>query len=405
MQLITLWRFLFGDREAILTIARSPQALRVGLLFVLGAGLAREYDKESLVNEPWHLLIPFGASLLTSFVLFNLFYWPQRFRASDSPSFASAYRAFLQVFWMTAPMAWLYAIPWERIFESAADATAANLWTLALVSAWRVLLITRVLSVLFGVNAVGAFFAVMLYSTIAAILSLAMLPFPIMNLMGGIQLGESEQLIASIGMFIMMFGPLSVPIWLIGSLIAVGKARPVWQVGKADTEQRGFGSLGRFAITLIFAGLGLLPLTQPEQMRRYEVESLLKAGELHVAIAFMSEHERADFPPHWDPPPRIGYFDRRPDLFDVAETIAAQGAAGWVRQAYVDKLTHRYRNYLRRLGHGWTELADDPERHWWIRPDPVRQLEAILLLDPSLTDEDRDAIAVIIQHFNDREER
>ena len=48
---------------------------------------------------------------------------------------------------MTAPLAWLYAIPYER-FLSPVGATRANLWTLGLVAAWRVLLIIRVLVVL-----------------------------------------------------------------------------------------------------------------------------------------------------------------------------------------------------------------------------------------------------------------
>ena len=48
---------------------------------------------------------------------------------------------------MTAPIAWLYAIPVERIFDSY-RATQANLALPAIVAAWRVLLMSRVIAVL-----------------------------------------------------------------------------------------------------------------------------------------------------------------------------------------------------------------------------------------------------------------
>jgi len=54
----TLLRYLIGDRKAILAIAGSRHSLWIGFLFVLSAGLAREYDGEDLLHEPWHALIP-----------------------------------------------------------------------------------------------------------------------------------------------------------------------------------------------------------------------------------------------------------------------------------------------------------------------------------------------------------
>jgi hypothetical protein len=47
VSLATLLRYLSGDREAILTIARSRCSLWLGLVFVLSAGLARECDGEN----------------------------------------------------------------------------------------------------------------------------------------------------------------------------------------------------------------------------------------------------------------------------------------------------------------------------------------------------------------------
>src|SRR5688572_7328691 len=94
----TWLKFLVGDRESILRIARDRAAIWIGLLFVLSAGFAREYDGEDLLREPWHALIPIPASLLISFMLFVPF-WARMERARR-PALGSAYRAFLTLFWM-----------------------------------------------------------------------------------------------------------------------------------------------------------------------------------------------------------------------------------------------------------------------------------------------------------------
>jgi hypothetical protein len=138
MRIRTLLRYLIGDRQAILEIATDRRAVLYGFLFVLSAGFAREYDGQDLLHEPWHLFLPLGVSLLTSFVLFTLFYGVALLKGAPGPSFFVAYRSFLGLFWMAAPLAWLYAIPYER-FLSAWYATGANLWTLSMcnVTNWR----------------------------------------------------------------------------------------------------------------------------------------------------------------------------------------------------------------------------------------------------------------------------
>ena len=65
----TIFGFLLYRRDAILQIASSSSARWLGLLFVLSAGFAREYDGEYLIAEPWHLLLPLAASLIGCAVL------------------------------------------------------------------------------------------------------------------------------------------------------------------------------------------------------------------------------------------------------------------------------------------------------------------------------------------------
>lgn len=62
MTIRTLFLYLIGNRQAILAIAANRSALLIGFLFVLSAGLAREYDNHDLVHEPWHVLLPLVAS-------------------------------------------------------------------------------------------------------------------------------------------------------------------------------------------------------------------------------------------------------------------------------------------------------------------------------------------------------
>ena len=58
----------------------------------------------------------------------------------------------------------------------------------------------------------------------------------------------------------------------------------------------------------------------------------------------MSRHERDDYPPAWDPPPRLGWPEaEQPAVMDVMRvTRRSQPAAPWVRQIYIDKFERRW---------------------------------------------------------------
>lgn len=227
MSIITLLKFLLGDRGAILTIAQSPRAIGVGFLFVVSAGLAREYDHESLLHEPWHALIPLGASLITSAALFLVLYAMPNRAETQRPRVTTAYHSFLSLYWMTAPLAWLYAVPYERMLD-AADSTAANLWTLAVVAAWRVALMTRIISVLLNIRIVFGFMIVMAFADALVLTALSIADLPLINVMGGVSLTQSERLLADVALTVITLGLLSSGIWALGALAAFFMARPDW---------------------------------------------------------------------------------------------------------------------------------------------------------------------------------
>lgn len=346
MTLPTLLRYLIGDRQAILAIAANRRALWLGLLFVLSAGFAREYDGQDLLHEPWHLLLPVGASLLTSFLLFLATYdlilmkEPSDPASASPPSLWVAYPMFLGLFWLTAPLAWLYAIPYER-FLTAAQATQANLWTLALVALWRVALMVRVVSVLMGYRVLAALFLVMTLADLEALLALRFVPVPIINVMGGIRLTESERMMQSAALIVLQAGVCSLPIWLTGAAWACVVSKPAWQVdpalrAKASPVSRPVWALAWGSLAV---WVGILPFTQPEQVLKRRVERLFAEGQIAAALAEMSTHSPGGFPPHWDPPPKPSY--GLTPVLNVLEVMAGEPPAPWVRSVYFAKLRIR----------------------------------------------------------------
>jgi hypothetical protein len=337
----TLMRYLFlGDRQAILTIAGSRRGLWVGLLFVLSAGLAREYDGEDLLHEPWHAVIPLGASLASSFLLFSVAYAAVTLHSPPDGRFFPRYLSFLGLFWMTAPLAWLYAVPYER-FLSPVGAVQANLITLGVVATWRVALMGRVLTIIFGYRAGSAFFLVLLFADVLMLVLLQFLPVPLLDVMGGIRLTEGERVIQEVAEAVCLLGWLSLPVWAVGAMLVAVVTRPGWRVPDAQPLPQPTRSLMAFAIISVLAWAAVLPFTQPEQLKRRQVERVYAAGNMKKAVALMARHRREDFPPHWDPPPRLSSGLARelaPEVLDILEHLETIDAPEWVWAAYVGKM-------------------------------------------------------------------
>ncbi len=337
MSILTLVRYLCGSREAIHAIAGNRHALWVGLLFVLSAGFAREYDGEDLLHEPWYVVIPVGASLGSSYLLFLVAYGIVNVKVWETlPPFGSPYLSFLGLFWMTAPLAWLYAVPYE-MFLSPADAMRANLWTLAVVSAWRVALMVRVLPVLLPYSHLQAFFLVLTFGTVVALTMILFLPVPLIDVMGGIRLSERDQVMRGVALAVGQLGCYSLLVWVVGLLFVIGTRVPSWQP-PVTTGGRP-GTLPWLAVAALAVWPFVLPHTQPAQQRRREVERLYAQGEIGAAVAEMSRHERSDYPPGWEPPPReFSLVVEGEKTLALLEELAKEDRAPWVRDYYFDRV-------------------------------------------------------------------
>ena len=337
LRIRTLLLFLIGNRQAILDIAANRHALWIGALFVLSAAFARDYDGEDLLHEPWHLLIPFAASIVASLLLFIVACGRLYLRKTDRPPFFSAYRSFLALFWMTAPLAWAYAVPYER-FLSPVDAVHANLATLAVVALWRVLLMVRVVNVLTALEGTPSAMTVLLFADLLAIVALSQMPTPIIGIMGGVRATAPA---ASLGAFTALLWLVcagALPVFCIGALVSLAMDKPAWRaatiLASSPRSSRGIRTLavGSVAIWAVF-----VPWTQREQVLRFQVTRLFQEGQIAGAVDFMSAHSQSDFPPQWDPPPRTGRRDLDSQMLDTMESIIARNAAPWVHALYVDK--------------------------------------------------------------------
>lgn len=339
--LATYGLFLLGNGEAIRRLAATPRLWLVGFLFTFSAGLAREYDAEDLLAEPWHLLIAPGASLVAATALWlfvqlsgiGRWVWspdqPQepsaqpdtepgleapRANPPPAPRLLDSYLAFLGLFWLTAPLAWFYGIPYERMM-SAGEAASSNLWTLLLIAWWRVVLMIRVLQVLYGIGGVVASIIVLLFGTVVMLIALFTMPVPIFAVMGGVRLGESDRLLASLAFSGRILGTLAAFVLGLAWLLSFSaRRRWSWNISITPLSLKPLMILTVIAITWWCAWL---PVTQPEKRLRGQVERALRANDFATGLSVLASHDVEDFPPHWDPPPRIGYASVRPDPIAV----------------------------------------------------------------------------------------
>jgi hypothetical protein len=182
--------------------------------------------------------------------------------------------------------------------------------------------------------------------------------------------------------------------------------------GQGAQDGTGLRNLSWASVTLWAL---LLPFTQAEQRLRTRVEQAFKDGRITDALAEMSAHSQDEFPPQWEPPPRLAYGDEGPSLLELMEAIAEDPPAPWVRSLYVQRFSnylfaafgpfpqdpqtrslppfHRVLDLLQRLPEGPALIAEhreDLERfvgHRWIeQPDVHARLRMILGIEEQAQD-------------------
>lgn len=325
-----LARFLLGRPDAIRALAGNLYTLPVGLLFCLSAGLARSYDSVYLAADTAMLLRPAWISLAIAVAVHAAIFFvccarARRWLPNAGPSFLSI----AGLYWLTAPLAWLHAIPFERFLDER-NAGVANFAAVVFTAVWRLALLSRV-------------YAVCLPWTFGrALVHVATLALPIVYAAAVVIRPRFGGVFDSIGMSLLVFAILLAG--LLAFVLGAGYALLGLFFGKSSFAMDGFTprppapparavlALGLGALLLFAAPL---PWTQPEQRRRVEIERLYPAGDIPRFVTALASHPRAEYPPHWTPPPwpEDGRQDLR--LLDVlAEIERRPDLPPWIRAVY-----------------------------------------------------------------------
>ena len=371
MTLGTLIRFQFGNRTAITELARSKAALPAGVLLVLMTAVARSYDQTHILEKPllWlfgPLLFSFGSACFIFLLIYPVFIHRRLF--DPHPGTGEQFVSFLGLFWMTAPIGWLYAIPVERFLNSY-QAAQANLALLGVVALWRVLLLARVFSVV-QQAALGRTLLWVLLPASVEVLGLYIFggafAKAVMAGMGGMRNSPEEELLLH-GLYI----SANAAFWIgLAALFLIPLSRNVGKLEPFPIREKSGAPLAALAVlSVLWAGIAIFP--QQELRRNVTVEQMMANGQYKEALKFLSAHLPSDFAPARTLPPKPyerKIFDQLPELF-----LAMDGSeAPWVRQRYLDYmeivLSHRvYFNIEGNFAGMIESLQEMPEGPAWLQ--------------------------------------
>jgi hypothetical protein len=175
---------------------------------------------------------------------------------------------------------------------------------------------------------------------------------PLLQIMGGVRLSESERIIADVAISLIALSVLTAPIWLIGAAVAIFGAGDAWRLAVLP-QSMGVG-VSRGLKALVVASLaiwgGILPITQPEQQLRTQVDRLFEQKKFDAAIEVMEAAGPDAFPPHWTPPPRMSRQGIDvPVVVEMLTRLEQPGSPEWLRDIY------------------WVELEDALQRRFSFR--------------------------------------
>lgn len=325
-----LARFLLGRSDAIRALAGNRYTLPVGLLLCLSAGLARSYDSAYLAVDPAALLRPAWISLAIAVAMHAAIFLACSARARRwLPNAGASFVSIAGLYWLTAPLAWLHGIPFERFLDER-NAGAASFAAVVLTGVWRVALLSRV-------------YAVCLPWTFGrALVHVATLALPIVYAAAVVFRPRFGGIFDSIGMSLLVFAAFLAG--LLAFVLGAGYTILGLFFGRCSFSMEAFAPQQatpptRATLGLCLGALALfaapLAWTQPEQRRRVEIERLYPAGDLPRFLTTLASHPRAEYPPHWTPPPwpEDGRQDLR--LLEVlAEIERRPDLPPWIRAVY-----------------------------------------------------------------------
>lgn len=349
MNFWTILRFLFGNAPTIRGVARNRAALWTGISLVLLTGIARNYDQTYFLETPIWLIGP----LVFSFFSGSFLYWilirviARRHIPADSRN-RRQWTTFMAVFWMTAPVAWLYAIPVERFLDSY-HAAQANIALLGIVSLWRVLLMGRIVSVLMQIHFCRALGWVLVGATLEVIVVVFFGAFfsgslsrHILAAMAGMRNAPEEALLGSALGFVWAssWAVLLVCVVLLVTRRFQGALQPLPESlpGKMPWVLLG-------ALVVIWTAIAIRP--QREQSRFIIHAALVNKAAYTEALAYLGQHKQSDFPPSRRLEPNPYEYRVWQDLPPTIALLTSD-TAPWIRRVCLTHLTATLSHYYSR---------------------------------------------------------
>lgn len=316
--------YLVGHAGSVRAIAGLSGAWKFALGLVLLAAVARNYDQLWIGEAPLRWIA--GNTLFSLGSGTFVFLWIRLFLANGmarpKPGLAASWLRFMGLFWATAPMAWLYAIPVERLADSLA-AARFNVALLAVVSLWRVLLIARATSVLHAVP----FVAALAWVVSAACLEVTAvyifgpgLARDIMAGMGGLRNSPEENLLLGA-----LHRAANAAILAFVPAVLVGIAARRWHKSPvaagvvpapAPLPWKTFAALAAFWIAVAIPA-------QREVRLNAELDALVAAGRWREALDHLAAHGPKAYAPSRQLPPKAfeySVFTQLPNLLGALAT-------------------------------------------------------------------------------------
>lgn len=323
--------FLVGHRSSIWRLIHSPYGIGLGAALVATAAMAREYDAVSLWDQPADLLAPFVASILLASGLFGWVLATARAMRIEVRHPGRAYVVFLTGYWLTAPLAWLYAIPIEELADEITS-MRFNLTLLSIVSIWRVLLFARVISIQFRIRYFVSLASLLVPCMAVAFVGVFSAMLDLVGVMGGVRLTQTQEIMKDfqdgvLGMISMAFVPV-----VILAVVAIIMGRREKSQNRS-TPTSGSLSWALWGVPMVASiGFGVaMMFFQPSLIRAARIDRLLQSDRIDEAIELMSEGTEKDLPPAWDPPPRAtDRYEATPSLSELLNSIEATSPPTWI---------------------------------------------------------------------------
>ena len=322
------------------------------------------------------LVFSFFSGTFLYFALWTLFL-RRHLKMDAEPGATNPWWAFMGLFWMTAPIAWLYAIPVERMFDSY-RAAQANIALLATVALWRVLLMSRVISVLqqvrfaraLGWVAVPASIEVILVVVVGGIFSPAF-GRRVMAAMGGMRNSPEESLLLSA-----LSTAGGAAFWgLIGLAIPLALLRFKGVTLPFPKQTRaGLPWIGLLLLGVFWTAVAVRP--QREQQRFVKHAAMVDSEQYRAAVDYLAGLGRAAFPPgrRLEPNPyEYRAYDQLPGTIAVLQGSDPK----WIRDMYLDYASRLFDHHSLRIettnaAAMFSGMARLPEGRAWVEQNRTK---------------------------------